>query len=73
MNLTENKYDDENTTITKASNSEIKINPKFYGNQSLDNLIDLKLRVHNVLNVANPISLTSRPPRKKTPTYPMES
>jgi hypothetical protein len=51
MNLTEDKYDDENKEIKKASNSEIVINPKFYGNQSLDNLIDLKLRVHNVLNV----------------------
>lgn len=52
MNFTQNFYneemvDDINTDICP----ELIINPRFYGNQSLDNLLELKLKVHSILNV----------------------
>ena len=73
MNLTEDKFDNQDQEIDKNSSSEITINPKFYGNQTLDNLIELRLRVHNVLNVGQ-ISLTARLPKnEKKPPWETKS
>lgn len=52
MNFTENiLYEDNDEEINFSGYPEIHINKRFYGNQSVSNLTDLKLKVHNVLNV----------------------
>jgi hypothetical protein len=53
MNFTQNFYNEdleEDIDINECP--ELLINPRFYGNQSLDNLVELKLKVHSVLNVS---------------------
>ena len=51
MNFKEDFQQSVDQEIDMVNNCEIIINPKYYGNQTLDNLIELKLKVHNVLNV----------------------
>ena len=51
MNFTENILRDDDPDFDFGDAPELAINPRFYGNQSVDNLIDLKLWVHNLLNV----------------------
>ena len=53
MNFTQNFLNEEDSEIHLLSHPELIINQRFYGNQSLDNLIELKLKVHNVLNVSS--------------------
>ena len=51
MNFTEDFVQNLDTEFDYKTCPEIIINPRFYGNQSLDNLVDLKLRAHYLLNV----------------------
>ena len=52
MNFTQNiLIEDDDEEINFIGHPEIFINKRFYGNQSVQNLTDLKLKVHNVLNV----------------------
>lgn len=52
MNFTENLLiEDNDEEINFSGYPEVQINRRFYGNQSVSNLTDLKLKVHNVLNV----------------------
>lgn len=54
MNFTQNFYNpDLEDEIDYNISPEILINPRFHGYQGPDNLIELKLKVHSVLNVTN--------------------
>jgi hypothetical protein len=52
MNFTQNFYNEDlEDEIDFNISPEIVINPRFNGYQSPDNLIELKLKIHSVLNV----------------------
>jgi hypothetical protein len=52
MNFTQKFYKEEETDdINTNICPELIINPRFYGNKSDENLMNLKLKVHSVLNV----------------------
>lgn len=51
MNFAEDINKEFKEEIDTNLNCEIFTNQKYYGNQTLDNLIELKLKVHNVINV----------------------
>ena len=53
MNFAEDVNKEFKEEIDTNLNCEIFTNKKYYGNQTLDNLIGLKLKVHNVLNVTH--------------------
>lgn len=52
MNFTQNFYKEEEVKELNTDDCpELIINPKFNGNKGDENLLELRLKVHSVLNV----------------------